>query len=265
MSLCKDKSVDALKKLGYNVVRHPSVAIKPLSLIGRQGKESLYLGPLNLLITNPPGRLPKIEEDKRAADISGQSSSKLSLAIGANILGSLVGAMGGNLGVNTSYTDAQKVEFHYKDVFNDSVVPAEVGNYLKRGVVDADNLIFREYVLGNGELFVITKTAKSKDFTVKYERNNETAANVKIPALKDLVGGNVKVDAAGKLASGVSFAGKEYLVFGFQCFRVGVLYGEMTLTSVRAGGAVLEVTKPTGEKPSILNEDGLVDLEFSKS
>jgi hypothetical protein len=45
------------------VVRHPREGINPLDLIGRQNDSVDYLGPLNLLITNPPGALPAIHPD----------------------------------------------------------------------------------------------------------------------------------------------------------------------------------------------------------
>jgi hypothetical protein len=181
------------------------------------------------------------------------------------MLASLVGAMGGNLGVKTSYTDAQRVEFHYKDVLNDFVVPAEVGVYLKGAEIDAENPLLREYVLGNGELFVITKTAKSKKFILKYERKNGTDARLDVPAIEQLVGAKVSVGIANELGSAVSFTGRNHLVFGFQCFRLGVFEGDITITSVQAGGAILDVARrerQEADKPFVLNEDGLLDLKF---
>ena len=95
--LCSDKSTTFLRGLGYNVVRHPSADFTPLGLLGRQNGETIRLGPLNLLITNPPGPLPKVTADVVAADINGQATSKLDIGIGANILGTLIGAMRGAL------------------------------------------------------------------------------------------------------------------------------------------------------------------------
>jgi hypothetical protein len=127
---CSDKSITALAKLGYNVVHHPSANFRPMLLIGKQDGELLQLGSLNQLITDPPGPLPTVTAGEEGTGISGESSSKLDLGIGANILGSLIGAMGGNLGINVTYTDARRVEFKYTDVTLDSVVPLDVGAYL---------------------------------------------------------------------------------------------------------------------------------------
>jgi hypothetical protein len=260
MGLCSDKSLTFLKGIGYNVVRHPNGDVKPLGLIGVQQGEPIYLGALNLLITNPPGPLPQLTTDVPAADINGRSSSSLKIGVGANILGSLIGAMGGNLGVNVNYTNARTIEFSYAGVLNDLAVPLEVGNYLKSADVDAENLVLKQYVLGNGDLFLITKTAKSKKFSVKYEKSNGVDASVDVPTLNGLVGGNVKVGTTSSGSSTVSFEGVADLVFAFQAFRVGLADGELSLTNAGAGGVFLSVTGGGGDKPPLLPADGLLDL-----
>jgi hypothetical protein len=259
MGLCTDKSTTYLKDRGYNVVRHPNERLKPLDLIGRQG-DSKYLGSLDKLITNPPGPLPAIDADIVAADINGQKSSKLDLGIGINILGNLIGAMGGNLGLNVNYTDAQKVEFAYEGVTNDQAVPLDIGDYLRDGVVDAGNIVLKEYVLGRGELFLITKTAKSKTFKVKFERKNGTAAKVDVPVLSNAVGGNIQVDASGESNSTITFTGPKPLVFGFECFRVAVKNGELGLVSVQAGNVVMAAGGVQATKGEILEPGGLLDV-----
>lgn len=255
---CSDQSTTFLRNLGYNVVRHPTADLAPLALIGRQSGEPIRLGPLNLLISNP-GTLPKITAGTTAADISGQTSAKIDIGIGANILGTLIGAMGGALGVNVSYTNAKKVQFTYLDVLTDAVVPLEVGSYLRNAEVDAENLILQEYVVGNGELFLVTKTAKSRRFTVTYEKKNETGAEVDLPALQALTSANVKVAASGQSNATITFEGSIPLAFGFQCFRVGVADGALSLTTVKAG-AVAAAVGSSGEKPELLNDAGMLRL-----
>ena len=225
MGICKDKSTVYLRGLGYNVVRHPSAILNPLDLIGVQA-ESAYLGPLNLLVAQAPGPLPEIQRDLMATDINGQFSSKLDFGIGVNIVGSLISALGGeNLGASSSYTDAQVLEFAYSGVLNDYVVPLEVGNYLKDGSVDSGNKVLAEYVLGNGDLYLVTKTAKANKFTVSYERKNGTGANVQVPAIQGMVGGNVKVDSDSTRKHVITYQGPSYVTFAFQCLQVGVADG----------------------------------------
>lgn len=265
MGWCEDKSLSHLKHRGYNVVRHPSAAIQPLDLIGLQQGEPRHLGPLNMLITNPPGSLPSITRDVPAADINGQSSSTLKIGVGATILGNLIGAMGGTLGVNLSYTNAKQITFTYAGVLNDSVVPLEVGNYLRNAEVDSGNLILQQYVLGHGKLFVITKIAKSKKFTVKYEVGNGVDANVQIPDLQKAVSANSDVHVTASAASTVSFDGNQNLIFAFQCFAVGVIDGVLKLTAQPAGGGVflaVDESSATKVESYLLHDTGMLPLMF---
>jgi hypothetical protein len=255
---CSDKSMKALAGLGYNVVRHPSANFRPLILIGNQKGEFLQLGSLNQLITNAPGPLPPITTGEPGTGIQGQSSSKLDLGIGANILGNIIGAMGGNLGVNVSYTDARQIEFKYTDVTLDSVVPLDVGNYLRDGEVDAGNLILQQYVLGNGELFIVTKVAKSKKFSVSYEKKNALGAKVDVPSLEALAGANVKVAVDSQKSSVISFDGTTPLGFAFQCMQVGVVDGVLSLTSVKAGAVVAAAKEDLASPPAL--GTGLLDV-----
>jgi hypothetical protein len=263
MGICKDKSTTYLAGLGYNVVRHPSAGFRPLTLLGRQNGTVNQLGPLNLLITNPPDTLPQVTADVLSADVNGQTSSKLSLGIGVNVLGTLIGALGGgNLGFKLNFTDASHVEFSYTDVLNDSVLPLDVGNYLKKATVDADNLILQQYVLGRGELFLVTKIAKSKKFRVKFEKSDSTDASVDVPVLQGIAGGNVKVGVSGSSSSTVSFEGTQPLSFAFQCFQVGVYDGVLDLSSSAPGAIAAGVSiSLAGDPPLQLSQGGLLDVD----
>ena len=256
---CSDPSTKFLRDLGYNTVRLPSASFRPFLLLGRQNDETQQLGMLSALVTSAPGPLPAVTVDEPAANISGQKTAKLDVGIGANILGTLVGAMGGNLGVNLDYTDARKVEFTYKDVTLDSAVPLEIGDYLRNGRVDAGNLILQQYVLGHGELYVVTKVARSRRFTVRYERQNGTEAAVDVPALQALAGAKVKVGAGAGSVSTIDFEGPTPLGFAFQCLQVGVANGALSLTTVKAGAVTAAVGAPD-EPAALLQPEGLLDV-----
>jgi hypothetical protein len=263
---CTDKSLTYLNGLGYNVVRHPNAAIKPLDLIGVQGGEPRHLGPLHMLLTAPPESQPAVQTDIAAADINGQVSSTLDLGIGISVLGNLIGAMGGgNLGASLSYTNAKQMNFSYTEVFNDTVEPLQVGKYLRDGQVDSRNLILEQYVLGNGQLYVITKTAKTHKFNAKYEISNGLDASVKVPVLQQVAGGDIKVSATSGQTSTVTFEGRQRLIFAFQCFEVGVLDGILALTTQAAdGGVYLAVGSPEANKSKgkLLKPTGLVSVQF---
>jgi hypothetical protein len=260
MGACRDISVTFLKESGYNVVRHPNAALQPLDLVGVQKGEPLYLGPLNLLVTNPPGPLPQITRNTVAAGINGKKSSTLKIGIGVTVLGNIIGAMGGNLGAEVSYTNARQIEFTYSDVLNDAVVSLAVGNYLRAADVDAGNLVLKQYALGNGRLYLVTKTAKSDKISVAYERSSGVAASVDVPVLQGVAGGSIKIDSSQATQGRITFSGAQQLVFGFQAFQVGVADGVLSLTSVKAGQVFLSVDQPGGDKPSVIETDGLLDL-----
>lgn len=258
---CKDNSLTYLAGLGYNVIRHPDTTFAPLKLLGEQNGEFLVLGLLNQLITSSTSALPAVIGDQPAADINGQHSSSLKLGVGANILGTLIGALGGNLAASVNYTDATQIAFVYQDVFSDSIVPLDAGAYLKGGHVDADNLVLKQYVLGNGKLYLITKIAKSDKFTVKYSKDSGVDAAVQVPVIQAAVGGSLKVGTTGASSAALTFQGKTSLPFGFQCFQIGLKDGDLSLVSTKAGdvfGLTGDAAAPP--KPAILS-DGLLNIQ----
>jgi hypothetical protein len=261
MGWCSDDATTFLKDLGYNVVRHPREGIRPLDLIGRQNDAVDYLGPLNLLVSKPHGPLPRIHPDAEGAKIQGKASSRLKFSLGVDVLGAVIGSFGGNLGAGGSFTNARTVQFVFENVKSDHVVPLEVGNYLRDGDVDAGNLIVREYVMGRGKLFLITRTVKSDKFTAVFERSSEVGAKVDVSALQGVASGNVKVEADAKRGHVISFAGNRDLTFGFKCYEVGVLNGELSLIAGKQGAIALSAEKEPDKVPAvILREDALVDF-----
>ena len=259
--MCKDISVSFLKDAGYNVVRHPDAVLQPLDLIGVQKGEPRYLGPLNLLIANPPDSLPRILRDTPGADIEGKKSSSLHIGVGVTVLGDLLGAMGSNLGVNLSYTNARRIEFGYSGVLNDSVVPLEVGNYLRDADIDAGNLVLKEYVMGNGKLHLVTKTAKSNTFSVVYERSSGVAASLDVPLLQSIAGGNIKIDSSSAAQGKISFTGSQQIAFAFQSFRVGIDdNGDLSLFVEKPGRLFLSLDQPGGDQPTPIEADGLLTV-----
>ena len=267
MGLCKDEATSYLKRLGYNVVRHPQEGVSPLDLIGRQSGTTTYLGTLNQLITNPPGPLPAIQTDLAATDVDGQRSSRLNIALGANILGAVIGAMGGSLGVDTSYTNARSIEFLFAGVLKDRATPLDVGNYLRDGSVDSGNKILSEYVIGNGQLYLVLETIKSNKITVKYEREQGIEAKVDIPVIEGLVGGNVSVTAESEARNVVTYQGSIPLTFGFKCYEVGVEEGELTLMASKPGAVPLAASLESDEatlaaEATLLSPEGVGLLEL---
>jgi hypothetical protein len=260
MGICTDSATTYLRRLGYNAVRHPREGIQPLDLIGKQDGEIKYLGGLDQLITNAPGPLPTITRDQVAADIQGQTSSKLDLAIGLTVLQSVLASLGGNVGVKAGYKSTRTIQFVFSKVLTDSVRPLDVGRYLKAGVVDEDNLILQQYVLGNGHLFVLTRTVKTNKFTVQAESAKGVPASLDVPAIQGVASGNLTIDTSANAGGTVSYEGAKNLVFGFECFEVGVVDGMLSLTSAKSGAVALSDDAPHAVASSLLSDGALVDL-----
>lgn len=259
MGICSDQATTYLRRLGYNVVRHPREGINPLDIIGIQKGETLQLGTIDQLIAERPTALPAIKRDEVAGDIQGQASSKLNAAIGLNLLKAALSALGGTVGVNIGYQNAKTIQFVFERVVSDSVEPLAVGNYLKAATVDVDNVLLKNYVLGNGKLFLITRTAKTDKFTVKADASNQSSPALDVPVINGVASGSLKVSTAEADASTVSYEGAKKLVFGFQCFEIGVADGILTLVAARAGATALEMTA-VQQSPAIIDEGSLLDL-----
>jgi hypothetical protein len=258
MGICFDTSTKALKKLGYNVVRLPREGIAPLQLMGVQKGEALQLGGLDKLIVPGAATLPSIIPNEQAGGVNGQRSSDLSAAIGLNILGAIIGSMGGNLGIKSQYKSAHTITFEYADVTGDAVAPLDVGEYLRKGVIDAENKIVEQYVLGNGRLYLITRTLKSKKFRVEAKSSGGDSVAVDVSVIQKTLGGNVAVNLVSGSADAVSYEGKVPLVFGFQCLDVGVRDGQLSLENAAAGSVAMAAHKPPD--PVMLNAEGLLTL-----
>jgi hypothetical protein len=260
MGICIDSSTKFLKKLGYNVVRLPREGIVPLQLIGVQNGDAQQLGGLDQLIVNGAGAggLPVIRTNEKAVDVNGQRSSDLSAALGLNILGAIIGSMGGDLGIKTQYKAAKTITFEYTDVTGDAVDPLAVGRYLRDALVDVDNKIVEQYVLGNGRLYLITRTLKSTKFRVDAKRSDGGSLAVEVPEIQKTVGGNIEVKADASGSNAVTYEGKIPLIFGFQCLDVGVRDGVLSLENTAAGSvAMAEAKEP---ESVILDKGGLLNL-----
>ena len=259
MGICNDDATTYLRRLGYNVVRHPREGIAPLDLIGVQGGETRYLGGLGQLLV-AAGKLPEIKRDEVAADVQGKSSSKLSAAIGVSLLKTVTAALGGNVGVNSGYHRAKTLQFVFTKVLSDSVKPLEIGDFLRAGEVDVGNLLLEQYVLGNGRLYVISRVIKTNHFTIQAERGSGTAAELDVPAVKGVASGSLKIDVSAAATGVVSYDGDKQLVFGFECFEVGVVDGVLSLTSARSGSVALATGEAAAVPAAMLGDGNLVSL-----
>ena len=259
MGFCSDDSTNYLKGLGYNVVRLPREDIKPLQLLGVQNNQTLQLGGLDQLVLPATSPLPAITPDAKASAVNGQRSSELAAGFGLNVLAAIIGGLGGDASVKAEYKAANSITFEFADVTGDSIVPLDVGGYLRHARVDSGNKIVEQYVLGNGRLYLVTRTLKSKKFRVEARDFRGVSVGLDVPVLQQVVGVNVKVSIEATHTSMVTYEGSTPLVFGFQCLDVGVRDGRLSLENTAEGAVALAAGK---EPPSvILDNEGLLELQ----
>jgi hypothetical protein len=261
MALCgkDEKATNHLRRLGYNTVRHPREGLGPLALVGKQNRKTAWLGQLERILADPSPP-PPVEKDLQAGSVNGEESSKLDFSVGASVLGGLIGAMGGTLGVDAGYTNAKKISFVFQGVLSDRVEPMAVSNYLEGAPLRNESPLLREYVLGNGELFLVTETIKSNRFTVRFEREEGAEAKVDVPVIEKALGATVSVSVSAANSSTITFEGDKLLCFGFICFRLGVSGEPLRLTIAEDVVALATGGEPPAKSAAILEDEGLLEL-----
>lgn len=239
-----DPFLTYLKSSGYSVVRLPRPDLRPLQIFVSEGTRLTRLGDLATILK--PGSnvaTPTIKENVAAAGISGERTRDLGIGVGLSLLGNIIGAMGGStLGLDAGYKDARTVAFEFVDVLDDRVDLAEIDQYL----TDADVSAFSSHVgrlLEADAIYVTTSTIKTKTFVVEAKGSQGTTLEVGVPMIQGMVGGSVKVAAAGSTTAKLAYVGSVPLVFGFQAARLFYQDGRYTaFAPLPPGTAALETT-----------------------
>ena len=225
MPLCNDPAITFLKAYGYSVLRLPRRDFSPLQILASQGKDLIPLGDLGtVMISKENFPLPQVKANVSAATINGKRSSDMSVGVGLNVLGGVIGAMGGsNLGLDVSYNSASSVAFEFADVLMDSVEIAKLDQYLATADVNPASKHVGT-LLDADEIYVITAIIKSAKFTISAEDKKGAKVAVDVPTIQGVVGGKVKVDVANAATGRVSYTDNSTppnpLVFGFQAIRL---------------------------------------------
>jgi hypothetical protein len=215
-----DPALTYLKQYGFSVVRLPRADIAPGLLLEREGRELLDLGGLETVFVKGDTDPPPVRRDEPAAQFSGEIETTLSLGLGLSLLEQFLRAFGGStVGLEAQFQDAKTLTFGFDEVFSDSVEPAALEKFLARADVDPRSVNARR-LLDEDTVYVVTRTLKAKRFLLEGQRDNRRGVEVNVPAIGDIVGGEVKVAAAGQSKSKVSFDGGDRLVFGLQAVRL---------------------------------------------
>ncbi len=218
MGICTDRSVNYLKSLNLNTILQPQEDLAPLQLLGEYGGARAIIGTLSQLVDGG-GALPQITSGI-AANINGQRSSKLPISLGINILGNIIGAMGGNLGINASYEIAKKIEFSFSDVTRLRANTISIGDYLEAAEIRWEHPVLKKFLFGSGKLYVITEIVTSRKIGVTAFQSNNTAVKLEVPVIQAAIGGSVSVGAEAQSTTTIMYEGPKELAFGFTAIEL---------------------------------------------
>lgn len=255
-----DPFVTYLKSFGYNPIRLPRANIRPLQLLARDGKELTWIGDVTDLFVGP-AELPKLEIDNPAAAIAGKRTGELSLGVALNLLGNVIGALGGTkLGLDVAYKSARKAVFEFPDVLEDRVSVAKLDQYLAQSDVNPNSVAIGK-MLDADDIYITTSCIKSRKFTVDAESERGTTVALDVPVIQQTVGGTVKVSAAGASQGKLTYEGPVPLVFGFQAVRLYYDNGAYTAIKPAEGiGARALSSAPTDGADRYVADDAFATL-----
>jgi hypothetical protein len=233
--MCNDPFITYLKQSGFNAIRLPRRDFAPLQLLIGGGKELTSLGMLGTVISGPA--LPVLHRDAPVAPISGQQTGKLSVGVGLTLLGSIIGALGGNkIGLDAKYQMARSLTFEFSQVLMDSVDIATLDQYLAAADLNP-NSHHVSAMLEADEVCVVTATIKSGMITVQAKGERGAEVGLKLPEIQQLVGAEVTVSTSNNMASNITYKGSTPLVFGFQAVRLFYSDGRYTAFEPVVAGA----------------------------
>lgn len=265
MGICSDQATNYLKSLNLNTIRQPQEGVDPLMLLGIYKGARGIIGTLDQL-AEPGGVAPQpTVRSSAAANINGKRTSKMPLALGLDILGGVIGAMGGNLGIKASYEAARTVEFEFRDVTLYRPNQIEIGDFLEKSEIRWDHVILKRYLIGDGKLYVITDVVKSKKVAVTAYRSDKSALAIEIPAVQQIVGGKVSVDRDSDASTTITYEGEAELAFGFQAIELAAGQrgddGEIDVVyrPVRAGDASFSLSRGATSNSVFVDFEGAID------
>jgi hypothetical protein len=217
-----DQSIAFLRGHGFSVFRFPRASAQPLELMHRNGKDLTRLGLLPDLITAGDVVAPAVRREATPGiDIEGKQTSKINVAIGLSILGSFIGALGGGkLGLEAGFSKAVTFTFEYTGVMEDAVDVLALEKFVKAGRVSPLLPAGTLEKLLDDEVYVVSAVLKTKKIVVAVQGEKGADVKVDVPAIQQVVGGNLNVNASGTQQSRVAFEGPVPVAFAFQAVQL---------------------------------------------
>ena len=258
----KDPALTYLAQFGYSVVRLPRQDIAPLQLFSRDGRDLSPIGDLTQLFTPGTSPVPAIRRDQKAADVTGTIKTTLSLGLGLSVLGNFLKAFGVDAALDASYQKARTVSFEFKTLLSDLVDTLAVEQCLNAAHV-TPGAPHVSQLLDADQIYLITRTLKSKSFTVDASGEGGAKLDLNLPAIQQAVGAKLNVSRDGTSTSKVTYEGDTLLVFGVQAIRLFYDQGQYkSYEDVGPGSVTARAFKKPGKKKAAPKRAARKRVEF---
>ena len=247
--LANDPLVSILSSFGYNLVRLPKVAIKPLQVLSKKGNELNQIGELSEVFK--PGKrnpIPKIKKNQLVANISGFKSGNLKVGLGLSICRGILSSLGASeYEFDTIYQHAKSIAFQYDNVLEDSIDSVNLDNFLIAADINPYSIYVSE-LLESNQIHVITSTLKSKRLTIFPKNSKATKLELNVSKLQGFLGSNINVFTDSQSSSALTFEGKTPLVFGFRATQLFYNKGSyITQKSIKNKVVMKGIQKKVGD------------------
>jgi hypothetical protein len=207
-----------LKNFGFNAMRLPRRDVNPNDVLFRgNGRFDTKVGIVSMVVSNDDP-VPEPSAGEPSAEISRQVTRKLEAKFGFQLLGKLIGAGAGKLGIDTGYKRARTLDVTYEDVVIDSIPVIALQAWLEEGKVTAPEAV--QVWLNDDKLACITAVLRSDKLSVVANNESGGKIDVSVPEISGIVSGEANVQSSSEDSTKITFTGKAPIAFGFQAFQL---------------------------------------------
>jgi hypothetical protein len=254
---------------GASVVGAPRAGIDPLITVARQDDRVEVRGHLRYILEGDPLALPKVISSP-AVGMSGTRSAQVEARLGLDLSAKFLSALGlpmpGADVAATLWAGASTFTFEVRDVMDNQVDLAELGQAINGRVVGQTPATDIFLTDKSQQLLLITRTLTTPTFAVRANRAHGQVVNIAVDGIKDLVGSaNAKVSWERENDDWVSFHGATPVTFGFAvvpCFINAARQLMFGLTSSDVKFGVVPSRAPEVQSRPVIEDDRAGLLSF---
>jgi hypothetical protein len=269
--ICKNDITDLLRHtFNASPLRVPESRVKPLIVVGRQGKKVNFRGQLGHLLEGDPA-LDVPFEESTLANTSLKRSQSISLDFGLKIMEGFLAGLGiPAIPINSSLKGVKEISFSFNDAKRIYIDPNLLGNELRGKKIDLKHPSVGMFTKNEDpfEMLLISDAIVCKSFVMNIEKTNESEFEAALPELKKMVEMEAKVKIDTTTNRSITFEGDEFLTFAFTCVKLeldkasGLLQiGETVITRQLKGEGEVEIQSPYAMIDEDEFEPGMIEWE----